>query len=119
MKLRYGAWIGVVAISLMLLFLLPLAPSVRGDAAGQAGVLTYPAARAADVVEDYHGTKVTDPYRWLEEPDSPETLAFVEAQNRLARSFVDGPVKQQVKNRLTSIWNHPRYTNVTRRGKFY
>src|SRR5688572_9507144 len=119
MKLRYGAWAGVVAISLLLLFLLPLAPSVRGDAARQAGVLTYPAARAADIVEDYHGTRVADPYRWLEEPDSAETLAFVEAQNRLARAFVDGPVKEQAKARLTAIWNHPRYTNVTRRGKYY
>ena len=118
MKLRYSAWAGVVAISLLLLFLMPLAPRVRGEAQ-QAGALTYPAARVVDVVENYHGTKVADPYRWLEEADSPETLAFVEAQNRLARSFVDGPVKEQAKQRLTSIWNHPRYTNVTRRGKYY
>ena len=119
MKLRYSAWAGVVAISLLLLFLLPLSPSVRGDAAGQAGVLTYPAARVVDIVDDYHGTKVPDPYRWLEEPESAETLAFVEAQNRLARAFVDGPVKEQAKARLTAIWDHPRYTNVMRRGKYY
>jgi prolyl oligopeptidase len=43
----------------------------------------YPPARRDAVVDDYHGTPVTDPYRWLEEPQSPETHAWLEAQQRL------------------------------------
>ncbi len=89
---------------------------LRGDTPAR---LTYPAVRTVDVVEDYHGTKVPDPYRWLEDPDSPETAAFVEAQNRLARAYVDGPMREAAHARLTAIWDHPRYSNVTRRGRYY
>ena len=43
----------------------------------------YPAARKGDTIDDYHGTKVADPYRWLEDADSPETRAWVEAENKI------------------------------------
>src|SRR5690349_5662055 len=51
--------------------------------------LDYPAARKDAIVDDYHGTAVADPYRWLEDPDAPDTVAWVEAENRLTRAFLD------------------------------
>jgi prolyl oligopeptidase len=48
----------------------------------------YPAARQADIEDLYHGVRVADPYRWLENADDPETIAWVDAQNALTSSFV-------------------------------
>src|SRR4051794_12032171 len=54
---------------------------------------TYPVAKTGDTVDQYHGVAVADPYRWLEDADSPETKAFVDQQNQLVREFVDGPTR--------------------------
>ncbi len=51
--------------------------------------LEYPKARKGDVVDDYFGTKVSDPYRWLEDTDSPETVAWVKAENLLTSAYME------------------------------
>lgn len=80
----------------------------------------YPAARKADVADDYHGTRVSDPYRWMEDPDAPETVAWVEAQNRLTRSFIDSiPVRTAIARRLRKLWNYPKYGLPRREGDRY
>jgi prolyl oligopeptidase len=80
----------------------------------------YPVARRAKVVEDYHGIKVADPYRWLEDPDSSETVAWVEAQNELTFSFLRNiPAREQVKARLTALWNYPKYSAPSKEGQRY
>jgi prolyl oligopeptidase len=81
----------------------------------------YPPARRDDVVDDYHGTAVSDPYRWLEDPHSPDTQAFVAAQNELTRSFVDElPGHAAWTERLTRLWNYPRVTPPeVRHGRFF
>ena len=82
--------------------------------------LAYPAARRSDHTDDYHGTPVADPYRWLEDPDSSETAAFVEAQNRLTRSVLGLlPLRQELQDRLTDLWNYERRGAPWERGGRY
>jgi prolyl oligopeptidase len=70
----------------------------------------YPATRETDVVDDYHGVKVADPYRWLEDDNSPETKAWVEAQNTVTFGYLRQiPELGAVRARLTKLWNYERY----------
>lgn len=70
----------------------------------------YPPATRGSVVDDYHGAKVADPYRWLEDLDSPQTQAWVEAQNELTHGFLAKlPQRAWLRERLTTLWNYPRY----------
>ena len=69
----------------------------------------YPIARMDDIVENYHGTPVADPYRWLEDAAAPETQAWVAAQQRLTQAFLDEiPRRELIKARLTELWNYSR-----------
>ncbi len=81
----------------------------------------YPPARKdSSVVDNFFGTKVEDPYRWLEEPDSEETRAWVGAQNELTFGWLNKmPVRHAMKERLTELWNFERYSPpfVEGRGK--
>ena len=82
---------------------------------------TYPPARQDDVVDDYHGAAVADPYRWLEDPDSPETRVWVAAQNELTQRFISQlSLRPQLEKRLTTLWDYPKYTPpVLRDGRFF
>ena len=80
----------------------------------------YPVARKSDQVDDYHGVKVADPYRWLEDLDSAETRAWVEAENKLTFSFLEAiPARTAIKDRLTKLWNYEKYGIPFREGKRY
>ena len=82
--------------------------------------ITYPRTRKGDDVDDYHGTKVADPYRWLEDLDSPETAAWVEAQNKLTSSFLNEiPARASINSRLTKLWNYERYGVPFKEGSNY
>src|SRR5574341_371404 len=93
-----------------------LAAATSLSAAATAPRPVYPPARKAEVVDDYHGTKVADPYRWLENADDPETLAWVEAQNRLTRSLLDRPGRAAVRKRLEELFDYPRRSVPERQG---
>ncbi len=81
---------------------------------------SYPAAPRGDVVDDYHGTKVADPYRWLEDLDSPQTRAWVEAERALTASVLDRmPERAAIRARLTALWNYPRVGLPSKRGGHY
>ena len=79
-------------------------PAVQSPAA-----LTYPATRAGDVVDDYFGRKVADPYRWLEDLDSADTAAWVTAQNKVTFGYLDSlPQREAIRKRLTELWDYQR-----------
>src|SRR5882757_3674242 len=79
--------------------------------------LTYPPARRGTQVDDYHGVKVPDPYRWMEDIDSPETLKWVTAQGQLSREFLDSIAgRESMTQRLRDIWNFERWTPPVRHG---
>ena len=70
----------------------------------------YPETRKSDQVDDYFGTPVPDPYRWLEDPDSPETKAWVTAQNKVSFGYLEQiPFRAKIRERLTTIWNYERF----------
>jgi prolyl oligopeptidase len=97
------------------------APGADAPKTGEAGkALTYPEARKSDVTDVYHGTRVADPYRWLEDPDSPETRAWVEAQNKVTFAFLEAiPARSRLRRRLTRLWDYEKFGVPTREGGRY
>ena len=80
----------------------------------------YPPTRKSDQVDNYHGTEVTDPYRWLEDLNSEETNAWVEAQNQLTLSYISEiPAREPLKERLTKLWNYEKYGIPFKQGNRY
>lgn len=92
---------GGMRVSLLLCFM---------SASTFAQTLTYPVSRKDEsIIDDYHGTKVADPYRWLEDDNSEETKAWVKAQNEVTFGFLKGiPKREQIAKRLKKAWNYER-----------
>ena len=81
--------------------------------------LTYPAARRDPQPDTYFGTAVPDPYRWLEDPDAPETQAWVTAENKVTFDYLAQiPFRDKLRERLTTLWNYERYGVPEQEGKF-
>jgi prolyl oligopeptidase len=79
--------------------------------------LIYPVTKTVDQVDDYHGTKVADPYRWLESTDSPETIEWIAAQNRLTESWLATiPERARLAKRLTELFSYERRNVVAKVG---
>ncbi|MFN7945505.1 MAG: prolyl oligopeptidase family serine peptidase [Blastocatellia bacterium] len=82
--------------------------------------LEYPKARKQDQVDDYHGVKVADPYRWLENADSEETKAWVEAENKVTFAFLNTiPERERIRARLTKLWDYEKFGAPSRHGNRY
>ena len=80
----------------------------------------YPDAHQDTVVDNYHGIDVTDPYRWLEDPDSSETQAWVEQENALTGTFLGGiPAREKIATRLTELIDYARYSSPSKHGQRY
>ncbi|HZE07494.1 MAG TPA: prolyl oligopeptidase family serine peptidase [Gemmatimonadaceae bacterium] len=100
-------------------FLLTIAAGTAA-AQTQTAPLAYPTAARGTQVDVYHGDSVADPYRWLEDTDAPATKSWVEAENRLSQSFLAAiPERAAIKNRLTQLWNYPRYGAPFKEGGRY
>ncbi len=81
-----------------------------GAEAALGQTIQYPSAHKSAVVDDYHGTPVPDPYRWLEDPDAPDSRAWIEAENRITESYLAQiPQRDAIRRRLTQLWNYPKY----------
>ena len=80
----------------------------------------YPPTKKVDHVDTYHGTKVPDPYRWLEDDTSAETAAWVEAQNKVTFPYLEKiPFRQQLHKRVTELNNYEKYSAPSRKGPYF
>src|SRR5690349_7587668 len=119
MKIR----VSTLFLAVSLLALVAVAPFLTHaalDTKSAKNKIAYPETKKVEVVDDYFGTKVPDPYRWLEDETSPETKAWVEDQNRLTFGYLDKiPYREKLKARLTELYNYPRISAPFRRGDTY
>jgi prolyl oligopeptidase len=82
--------------------------------------IEYPQTRKVEQSDDYHGTKISDPYRWLEDDNSAETKAWVEAQNKVTFAYLNSiPERAKIKARLTELWNYEKYSAPNEKGGKY
>src|SRR6202140_1308995 len=110
MLARHAAILFSLSLSLLTIF----------AAAQSSSPLAYPQAKRGDQVDDYHGVKVPDPYRWLDDTDSADTHAWVEAENKLTFAYLDKiPYRQPIHDRLTKLWNYEGYAVPTQHGGRY
>ena len=82
--------------------------------------LLYPKSKVVDQIDDYHGTKINDPFRWLEDVDSEDTKSWVVEQNKLTFDYLESiPARARFKQRLTELWNFERYGLPRQYGETY
>jgi prolyl oligopeptidase len=93
----------------MIRFLLAL--TLTAAVAAQTSSLIYPKPAKGDASDDYFGTKVADPYRWMEDLNAPAVKSWVEAENAVTFKYLEGlPVRDDLRKRITELWNYPRVT---------
>jgi prolyl oligopeptidase len=86
----------------------------------QHGPYQYPPAKTLNQVDDFFGTKIADPYRWLEDADAPDTRAWIDAQNELTFRYLNQiPERQRISKRLWALWDYERYGVPSREGNWY
>jgi prolyl oligopeptidase len=82
--------------------------------------LQYPITKKVDQIDTYFGVKIADPYRWLEDDNSPETIKWVEGENKATFDYLAKiPYRQKIKERLATLLNYPKYGSPFRRGENY
>ena len=82
--------------------------------------LNYPVAPKGNQVDDYHGVKIADPYRSLENADAPSTEKFVQQENELTFSYLAKlPGREAIKKQLTELWNYEKFGGFHKAGNHY
>jgi len=103
-----------------LILLSTLIACTNVEKTAEQSALSYPNTKKTDSVDTYFGTKVPDPYRWLEDDKSAETGEWVKAQNKVTFDYLATiPFRDKIKNRLTQIWNFEKRTSPFKKGKKY
>lgn len=83
-------------------------------------IIKYPVTKKVDTVDNYFGTKVADPYRWLEDDTTAATAAWVKEENAVTEAYFEKiPFREAMKERLTKIWNYPKYGVPFKGGSNY
>ena len=96
------------------------AGGMEGGGDGRGRAMVYPKARVSDQVDEYFGTAVRDPYRWMEDVDSPEVKTWVDAENRLTRGYLDAVAgRERMHARLMTLTNFERYSAPEKKGTRY
>ena len=104
-------------VALLIVFCCGLAVFVGG---GWAQGVQYPKTRKVDHADTYHGVRVADPYRWLEDDNAPETAAWVEAQNKVTNGYLEQiPYRARIKERLEQLYNYPKIGAPSRKGEYF
>jgi prolyl oligopeptidase len=109
-------------VTLLVLFVLAVSTAWLAEAvfAQAAAGLQYPTTKTVDHVDTYHGARIADPYRWLEDDTSAETAAWVEAQNKVTFAYLDKiPYRAQLTKRLNTLYNYAKYSLPSRKGDHY
>ena len=105
----------IVALLLALAITAPafMAPLMAAD---------YPETRRGDVIDDYHGTRVADPYRWLEDDvrESKDVAQWVTAQNEVTFEYLDTlDQRERIRERITELWDYDEFNTPSREGGRY
>lgn len=101
------------------LFILSSAWAYAQHSSPMSDKIAYPKTKKSDTVTDYFGTKVADPYRWLEDDRSAETKAWVEAQNKVTQAYFSKiPFRKDIQNKLTELWNYEKYSAPFKEGGY-
>jgi prolyl oligopeptidase len=106
--------ISVLAIGVLFLV---LAAAGQND---KKNPIVYPQTKKSEVVDDYHGNKIADPYRWLEDDNAPEVKAWVEEENKVTSAYLGGiACRGPIAKRLEELFNYPRFSAPFRVGEYY
>ncbi len=101
-------------------YLLTMTLAVSGVFAAGQSPLRYPDTLQGPVSDNYHGTQIADPYRWLEAADSPDVRTWIAAQNQLAQPLLEKlPQRAWIKRRLAQLWNYQRFGVPKEAGGHY
>ncbi len=83
-------------------------------------LMTYPETKKDSITDNYFGTIIADPYRWLENDTSSETKKWVDAENKVTQNYLSQiPYRTEIKTRLTALWNYPKETAPFKVGEYY
>jgi prolyl oligopeptidase len=117
MQMRHATLAAALAAAFVSL---AAAPAAAQSCAATGTALSYPVAKKVDQTDNYHGTAVADPYRWLEDANSAETKAWVDAENKVTQSYLAQiPQREAIRQRLTELWNYERYSVPYKEGGRY